>query len=145
VTILRGVLDPLWSAATRHPFLAALREGTITDSAFDRWLVSHRGIALSHATSPGDTVTLPDEIRNVLPADTAMAWELLAPTIPAAAYLAGGTAIAVHAGDPAVRVFTDRGWRWGGSWRTPIDYQHFERGSSALRAGYPKKPSAPDR
>jgi D-alanyl-D-alanine carboxypeptidase len=24
-------------------------------------------------------------------------------------------------------VFTDRGWRWGGYWRTPIDYQHFER------------------
>jgi hypothetical protein len=37
----------------------------------------------------------------------------------------------LHAGDPAVRVFTDRGWRWGGSWRTPIDYQHFERSSSA--------------
>ena len=33
----------------------------------------------------------------------------------------------LHAGDPAVRVFTDRGWRWGGYWRTPIDYQHFER------------------
>jgi hypothetical protein len=33
----------------------------------------------------------------------------------------------LHARDPAVRVFTDRGWRWGGSWRTPIDYQHFER------------------
>jgi D-alanyl-D-alanine carboxypeptidase len=33
----------------------------------------------------------------------------------------------LHAGDPVVRVFTDRGWRWGGSWRTPLDYQHFER------------------
>ncbi len=33
----------------------------------------------------------------------------------------------LHAGDPVVRVFTDRGWRWGGYWRTPIDYQHFER------------------
>jgi hypothetical protein len=33
----------------------------------------------------------------------------------------------LHAGDPAVRVFTDRGWRWGGYWRIPIDYQHFER------------------
>lgn len=33
----------------------------------------------------------------------------------------------LHNGDPAVRVFTDRGWRWGGHWRTPIDYQHFER------------------
>jgi hypothetical protein len=43
-------------------------------------------------------VTLPEPIRDVLPADTAMAWELLAPVIPAAAYLAGGTAIAVHLG-----------------------------------------------
>ena len=33
----------------------------------------------------------------------------------------------LHAGDAAVRVFTDRGWRWGGDWRSPIDYQHFER------------------
>lgn len=33
------MLDSLWSAATRHPFLEAVREGTITDSAFDRWLV----------------------------------------------------------------------------------------------------------
>lgn len=32
----------------------------------------------------------------------------------------------LHRDDPAVRVFTDRGWRWGGSWRSPIDYQHFE-------------------
>jgi hypothetical protein len=32
----------------------------------------------------------------------------------------------LHNGDPAVRVFTDRGWRWGGNWTTPIDYQHFE-------------------
>lgn len=31
-----------------------------------------------------------------------------------------------HVGDPAVRVFTDRGWRWGGDWTSPIDYQHFE-------------------
>jgi hypothetical protein len=33
----------------------------------------------------------------------------------------------LHDGDPAVRVFTDHGWRWGGYWRTPKDYQHFER------------------
>lgn len=33
----------------------------------------------------------------------------------------------LHGGDPAVRVFTDRGWRWGGAWTTPLDYQHFER------------------
>ncbi len=31
-----------------------------------------------------------------------------------------------HAGDPAVTAFTDRGWRWGGYWRSPKDYQHFE-------------------
>jgi hypothetical protein len=34
----------------------------------------------------------------------------------------------LNAGDPAVRVFTDRGWRWGGAWRNPVDYQHFEIG-----------------
>ena len=33
----------------------------------------------------------------------------------------------LHDGDPAVRIFTERGWRWGGDWRTPKDYQHFER------------------
>jgi len=33
----------------------------------------------------------------------------------------------LHKGDPAVRLFTGRGWRWGGDWTTPIDYQHFER------------------
>ncbi len=33
----------------------------------------------------------------------------------------------LHGGDPAVRTFTDRGWRWGGDWRSPKDYQHFER------------------
>ena len=33
----------------------------------------------------------------------------------------------LHSGDPAVHIFTDRGWRWGGYWKTPIDYQHFER------------------
>jgi hypothetical protein len=33
----------------------------------------------------------------------------------------------LHDGDPAVRAFTDRGWRWGGHWQTPKDYQHFER------------------
>ncbi len=33
----------------------------------------------------------------------------------------------LHAGDSAVRAFTDRGWRWGGMWHNPIDYQHFEK------------------
>lgn len=32
----------------------------------------------------------------------------------------------LHAGDAAVEAFTDRGWRWGGAWRNPVDYQHFE-------------------
>jgi formylaminopyrimidine deformylase / aminopyrimidine aminohydrolase len=39
VTTLQVVLDALWAAATRHPFLDAVRDGTITDAAFDRWLV----------------------------------------------------------------------------------------------------------
>jgi formylaminopyrimidine deformylase / aminopyrimidine aminohydrolase len=38
-TTLSDVLATLWTAATRHPFLDAVREGTITDTAFDRWLV----------------------------------------------------------------------------------------------------------
>lgn len=33
----------------------------------------------------------------------------------------------LHPGDPAVRVFTDADWRWGGNWKSPVDYQHFER------------------
>ena len=32
------MLDALWTAATRHPFLDAVRDGTIADAAFDRWL-----------------------------------------------------------------------------------------------------------
>ena len=32
----------------------------------------------------------------------------------------------LHSGDAAVRAFTSRGWRWGGDWHNPIDYQHFE-------------------
>lgn len=33
------MLDHLWTAATRHPFLHAVREGTISDFAFNRWLI----------------------------------------------------------------------------------------------------------
>jgi hypothetical protein len=33
----------------------------------------------------------------------------------------------LHDGDPVVSAFSDRGWRWGGDWRTPKDYQHFEK------------------
>jgi thiaminase/transcriptional activator TenA len=38
LTSLSGVLDALWTAATRHPFLDAVRDGTITDVEFNRWL-----------------------------------------------------------------------------------------------------------
>lgn len=31
--------DSLWTAATQHPFLDAVREGSISAEAFDRWLV----------------------------------------------------------------------------------------------------------
>jgi D-alanyl-D-alanine carboxypeptidase len=31
----------------------------------------------------------------------------------------------VHTGDPVVRAFAAAGWRWGGTWRTARDYQHF--------------------
>ena len=30
-------------------------------------------------------------------------------------------------GDPAVRTFKKRGWRWGGDWRSIKDYQHFDK------------------
>lgn len=30
-------------------------------------------------------------------------------------------------GSAEVRAFTSRGWRWGGSWRTLKDYQHFDK------------------
>lgn len=33
----------------------------------------------------------------------------------------------LHDGDPAVRAFTEAGWKWGGNWKSPVDYQHFER------------------
>lgn len=31
----------------------------------------------------------------------------------------------VHAGDGVVRAFAAHGWQWGGSWTSPVDYQHF--------------------
>ncbi|WP_409370779.1 M15 family metallopeptidase [Mycolicibacterium sediminis] len=33
----------------------------------------------------------------------------------------------LHAGDASVDAFVTRGWRWGGDWRLPKDYQHFEK------------------
>lgn len=32
----------------------------------------------------------------------------------------------LHDGDPVVRLFVEHGWTWGGHWRNPKDYQHFE-------------------
>lgn len=37
-TRVRAVFDDLWPAATRHAFLDAVRDGTVSDAAFDRWL-----------------------------------------------------------------------------------------------------------
>jgi hypothetical protein len=37
-----------------------------------------------------------DRVREILPPDTAATWDVIAPIIPADAYLGGGTAIAVH-------------------------------------------------
>jgi len=31
----------------------------------------------------------------------------------------------IHAGDAVVRAFASIGWRWGGYWHSPKDYQHF--------------------
>lgn len=33
----------------------------------------------------------------------------------------------IRDGDVVTRAFAERGWRWGGRWHDPIDYQHFER------------------
>lgn len=41
-------------------------------------------------------MTLPAELRDVVPAETAATWVAISDVAPAAAYLAGGTAIAVH-------------------------------------------------
>jgi hypothetical protein len=41
-------------------------------------------------------VALPAEVAAVLPEDTARNWEVIAPIVPEGAYLAGGTALAVH-------------------------------------------------
>jgi hypothetical protein len=39
---------------------------------------------------------LSDHLRGILPPDTALTWETIAPIVPSTAYLGGGTAIAVH-------------------------------------------------
>jgi thiaminase/transcriptional activator TenA len=37
-TKVHAVFDDLWTAATQHAFLEAVRDGTVSNSAFDRWL-----------------------------------------------------------------------------------------------------------
>lgn len=39
---------------------------------------------------------LPEQVRRVLPADTAATWETIADLIPSTTYLAGGTALAIY-------------------------------------------------
>jgi len=35
----------LWTVATEHPFLGAVRDGSLNESAFDTWLVQdHRSV-----------------------------------------------------------------------------------------------------
>lgn len=41
-------------------------------------------------------MSLPDALREVLPAETARAWSALAPLLPPRTYLAGGTGLAAH-------------------------------------------------
>jgi hypothetical protein len=43
-------------------------------------------------------MSLPAELRRVLPAETAEAWERIAPVLPGSCRLGGGTALAVHLG-----------------------------------------------
>jgi D-alanyl-D-alanine carboxypeptidase len=31
----------------------------------------------------------------------------------------------IYAKSAVVKTFADHGWKWGGSWRDPVDYQHF--------------------
>lgn len=57
-------------------------------------------------------MTLPAELRRILATDTAEAWVLIAPILPARCCLAGGTALAIHLGHRESRdldfFFTDR-------------------------------------
>jgi len=52
--------------------------------------------AASRAVAQRRSVTLPAELKKVLPAATVRAWETLAPLLPKELYLGGGTAVAVH-------------------------------------------------
>jgi thiaminase/transcriptional activator TenA len=62
----------LWEAATHHPFLDGVRDGTLPLEAFDRWLAQdyHFGLALTRAEARyladaprGDLALLADGVR----------------------------------------------------------------------------------
>jgi hypothetical protein len=53
------------------------------------------GRGASSETTPM-ALRLPEDLRRVLPEDTALVWTTLAPVLPAQLYLGGGTAVAVH-------------------------------------------------
>ena len=90
-----------WSDATRHPFLAAVRDGTVARSAFDIWLVQDyrfvadllwfQGRLLARAPRSaqpvlaGGAVALVDELRWFEVHATAHGVELRAPALPATA------------------------------------------------------------
>lgn len=38
----------------------------------------------------------------------------------------------IDEGDLLHRLFMERGWRWGGNWNSPKDYQHFEKNGAVL-------------
>ncbi len=46
---------------------------------------------------------LSERVRGILPPDTALTWETIAPIVPSTAYLGGGTAIAVRLAHRASR------------------------------------------
>lgn len=50
------------------------------------------------SSAPGPSLRLPEQVRRILPADTAKTWLSLASHLPNALYLGGGTAVAVHLG-----------------------------------------------
>lgn len=51
---------------------------------------------MSDARRTRRSLRLPRELREVLPTDSARAWAELAPILPSALYLGGGTAVAAH-------------------------------------------------
>jgi thiaminase/transcriptional activator TenA len=94
-----------WARATRHPFLSAVRDGTLPDGAFDTWLVQDahfvadllvfqarllaRAPRSAQAVLAGGLVALVDELTWFEEQAAARGLELRAPVLPAtAAYAA---------------------------------------------------------